>query len=128
MTINDKYGSTHLGHEDYWLIPNKKAQLCPEQSVHLPLVTPWNLKDPADWNIVKHDEFDGVIADCFKSTSLHMSTEFVLPIYTGLRGSRDTEISVHGKGRWMGDLKILPVFSDPLFRVIEEGGSICKHA
>ncbi|KAL8706900.1 MAG: hypothetical protein Q9201_000060 [Fulgogasparrea decipioides] len=49
--------------------------------------------DPTDWNLINHDEFDGVITDSFKSTSLHMSfTEFVLPIDTGLRGTRDTEI------------------------------------
>ncbi len=90
--------------------------------------------DPKDWNLINHDEFDGVITDSFKSTSLHMSfTEFVLPIDTGLRGFRDTEIyflesviSMHDKGRWMGDLKILPVFEDPLFRIITKENCTCK--
>ncbi|KAL8719399.1 MAG: hypothetical protein Q9181_008064, partial [Wetmoreana brouardii] len=88
--------------------------------------------DPMEWNLVNHDEFDGVITDSFKSTSLHMSfTEFVLPIDTGLRGTRDTEIylletmiSVHDGGRWMGDLKILPVFDDRSLRIID---SACDH-
>lgn len=91
--------------------------------------------DPKDWNLINHDEFDGVITDSFKSTSLHMSfTEFVLPIDTGLRGIRDTEIyfletviSMHDKGRWMGDLKILPVFEDPLFRIVPKENTTCKH-
>ena len=91
--------------------------------------------DPKDWNLINHDEFDGVITDSFKSTSLHMSfTEFVLPIDTGLRGIRDTEIyfletviSMHDKGRWMGDLKILPVLEDPLFRIIPNDNISCKH-
>lgn len=91
--------------------------------------------DPKDWNLINHDEFDGVITDSFQSTSLHMSfTEFVLPVDTGLRGFRDAEvyfletvISVHDKGHWMGDLNILPVLQDPLFRIITEKNSTCKH-
>lgn len=90
--------------------------------------------DPKDWNLINHDEFDGVITDSFQTTSLHMSfTEFVLPIDTGLRGIRDTEIyfletviSVHDRGRWMGDLKVLPVFDDPLLRIIKKD-STCNH-
>ena len=91
--------------------------------------------DPKDWNLINHDEFDGVITDSFQSTSLHMSfTEFILPIDTGLRGLRDAEvyfletvISVHEKGHWMGDLNILPVFQDPLLRIITNGNFTCKH-
>ena len=91
--------------------------------------------DPRDWNLINHDEFDGVITDSFQSTSLHMSfTEFILPIDTGLRGFRYTEvyfletiISVHDKGRWMGDLEVLPVFEDPLLRLITNESVTCKH-
>ena len=91
--------------------------------------------DPKDWNLINHDEFDGVITDSFRSTSLHMSfTEFVLPIDTGLRGFRDAEIyfletviSAHDKGRWMGDLDILPVFQDPLLRIITNEKCTCTH-
>ena len=97
--------------------------------------------DPKDWNLVNHDEYDGVITDSFQGTSLHMSfTAFVLPIDTGLHGCRDTEIyfletviAIHDKGRWMGDLKILPVFDDPLFRLIardttpSSSSSSCRH-
>ncbi|KAG7006607.1 protein transport protein sec72 [Physcia stellaris] len=91
--------------------------------------------EPDNWNLINHDEFDGTVTDSFQSTSLHMSfTEYVLPIDTGLHGVRDTEIyfletviSVHDRGRWMGDLKILPVFEDFLFRVIKTDKSTCTH-
>ncbi|KAL6719748.1 hypothetical protein ACLMJK_001669 [Lecanora helva] len=87
-----------------------------------------------DWNYLDFDEFDGSIIDSFQATSLHMSfTDFVLPIDTGTRGLKDTEIyfletviSVHDKGQWMGDLNIMPVHEIPLLRFVAETAS-CKH-
>lgn len=87
-----------------------------------------------DWNYLNYDEFDGLLLDSFKATSLHMSfTDFVLPIDTGVRGLRDTEIyfletviSVHDKGQWMGDLNVMPIYRSPLLRLISYNNP-CTH-
>ncbi|KAG8530308.1 uncharacterized protein KY384_004810 [Bacidia gigantensis] len=92
--------------------------------------------DPKDWNFVDHNDFDGVIADFFKTTSLHLSfTGLVLPVDTTSRGSPDTEvyfletlISAHDKGQWLGDLNILPIFSSVLFHNISKVQLTCQHA
>ena len=86
-----------------------------------------------DWNFLDYGEFDGLIIDSFKGTTLHMSfTDYVLPLDTGSR-LRDVEayfletvISVHDKGQWIGDLDIIPISKNPLLRRIRSSEA-CKH-
>lgn len=91
--------------------------------------------DAGDWRFLNHDKYDGTRADSFEDTSLHASfTGFMLPFDTGSRGMRDidvyfleTVISVRDKARWIGDLKPLPIFSNPSFRVIHGDNPTCEH-
>ncbi|KAI4204119.1 MAG: hypothetical protein LQ350_001310 [Teloschistes chrysophthalmus] len=92
-------------------------------------------KESQDWTLVNFADFDGDITNCFQSTSLHASfTGFVLPLDSEVTGLRDTEIylfetiiSVHDKGRWVGDLRILPLFHQPEFRMIGDKNAACNH-
>ncbi|KAL8690911.1 MAG: hypothetical protein Q9218_003743 [Villophora microphyllina] len=91
--------------------------------------------DSRDWRIINHADFRGIVADSFRETSLHVSlTGFVFPLDSANYGFRDTEIylletviSVYDERRWVGDIKILPMFNQPEFRIINEGGTTCSH-
>jgi hypothetical protein len=72
-----------------------------------------------DWSVVNHNTFDGNCHDCFQNTTLHLSfTDFDMPVDVGTRGIRDTEViliesivSLHDRGRWVGDLDIISAMS-----------------
>ncbi|RFU25180.1 hypothetical protein B7463_g11158, partial [Scytalidium lignicola] len=78
------------------------------------------------WNIINHAPFDGNLADCFRSTSLHLSfSGYELPIMTSEHGGRFVEaffleaiVSVHDSGEWVADLDILAALSSPLWKPV----------
>ncbi|KAL8776212.1 MAG: hypothetical protein Q9203_003419 [Teloschistes exilis] len=90
--------------------------------------------DLPDWRLLDHDEYDGATTNCFAETSSHaFFTGSMLPFDTGSRGMRDTDIylfettiSARDQGGWIGDIKPLPMFNDPLFRVIN-ADKPCQH-
>ena len=67
------------------------------------------------WQMINHASFDGVPADSFENTSLHLSfTQYSMPYDNGDRGTQDSEvnfleslISIHDRDRWIADLDIL---------------------
>ncbi|KAH8659209.1 hypothetical protein BGZ60DRAFT_120559 [Tricladium varicosporioides] len=75
------------------------------------------------YQVVRHDEFDGRLDDCFRSTTLHLAfSGYELPIDVGNHGSRHTEaffleavVSLHDRGEWVADLDVLSTFDNPLF-------------
>ena len=81
--------------------------------------------DDADWKLVNHTDFDGLLQDRFQETSLHLSfTEFESPVVESSTGYQDREaifletlVSVYENGKWVADL-------DPL-RINES--SISRH-
>jgi hypothetical protein len=83
------------------------------------------------WKHINHSEFDGKLVDCFKSTSLHLTfTDSEDAVYLGNRGLRDRQVvflealvSIDDRGRNIGDLDILSMFSTPSFRVMKP----CAH-
>ncbi|OCL01947.1 hypothetical protein AOQ84DRAFT_305675, partial [Glonium stellatum] len=66
------------------------------------------------WRTANYVDFDGKAEDCFSSTSLHLSfTEFHLPLYDGVRGLLDNQVSflesvvsIHEAGSWVADIDI----------------------
>lgn len=76
--------------------------------------------DGDTWNNINHNEFDGVPANSFQNTTLHLSfTDWEMPIDASNHGMRDREVfflealvSVHHRGEWVADIDILKMFSD----------------
>jgi hypothetical protein len=83
--------------------------------------------DPDKWNLINHHPFDGSKDDLFEHTTLHISyTDWEMPIEIGEHGTRDREvffleapISIHDRGKWVADVDILRMFSDPKFRLLQ---------
>jgi hypothetical protein len=94
---------------------------------------PLRALDYKDWSVVNHNTFDGNCYDCFQNTTLHLSfTDFNMPIDVGTRGIRDTEViliesvvSLHDRGRWVGDLDIVSAMSQSLAWV---NPGTCSHS
>ncbi|KAK2861102.1 hypothetical protein FQN49_004537 [Arthroderma sp. PD_2] len=76
--------------------------------------------DPASWNIINNNPFNGLPEDHFKQTSLHLSfTEYYVPLVQTANHAQDSEVfflesvvSVHDSGRWIGDVDILRALGD----------------
>jgi hypothetical protein len=87
--------------------------------------------DLASWHMVNHDLFDGSFKDSFKGTSLHLTlTGFEMFLDMGLGGLRDRQvvmlesvISLHDRGKHLGDLDILRSFGHPNLAI----GCNCEH-
>jgi hypothetical protein len=83
--------------------------------------------DPDTWNQINHHDFDGSKDDSFVHATLHISyTDWEMPIEIGEHGTRDREIffleapiSIHDRGKWVADVDILRMFSDPKFRLLQ---------
>ncbi|KAL8833480.1 MAG: hypothetical protein Q9170_004254 [Blastenia crenularia] len=104
---------------------------------------------PADvnaWRQITHAPFQGAAEDCFRATSLHLSfTDFEMPFAVGQRGAIDndiamveTVISIHDRGKWVGDIDALSLYEESLsrnrflqrfngFRHDVDGERICTH-
>ena len=71
--------------------------------------------NPASWENIGAEDFNGREEDTFKNTTLHLSfTDYSLPISTESKGTRDNQVSfvesvvsVHDRGIWVGDIDIL---------------------
>ncbi|KAI0894377.1 hypothetical protein F4806DRAFT_488023 [Annulohypoxylon nitens] len=74
-----------------------------------------------EWYQYEHKEFDGIMEDCFRGTSLHLSfSEASQAINVGFSGGRDIEayfletlVSVHDRGTWIAELDILKTLRSP---------------
>jgi hypothetical protein len=75
------------------------------------------------YQVVRHEEFDGRLDDCFQSTTMHLTfSGYESPIVVGIHGSRFTEaffletvVSLHDRGEWIADLDVLSTFNSSLF-------------
>ncbi len=75
------------------------------------------------YQVVRHEDFDGRLDNCFQSTTLHLAfTGYESPIDVGVHGGRfieafflETVVSVHDRGEWVADLDVLSTFESPLF-------------
>jgi hypothetical protein len=75
--------------------------------------------DLSNFHLVSHAPFDGKSEDSFRSTSLHLRfTEFEMAFDVGQRGAIDkdlclveTLIQVYDRDEWIGDINVLPLFS-----------------
>ncbi|KAH0565865.1 hypothetical protein GP486_000743 [Trichoglossum hirsutum] len=75
------------------------------------------------WELVNHDIFDGKAENCFQNTSMHLSfTGYEIPVGVAPQGFQDREImaietliSVHDRGKWVGDLDVLSIFTSDYF-------------
>ena len=71
--------------------------------------------NPASWENIGAETFNGRAEDTFKQTTLHLSfTEYTFPIFDGTSGGHDVQVSfveslvsVHDRGTWVGDVDIL---------------------
>ncbi|OAL54742.1 hypothetical protein IQ07DRAFT_583943 [Pyrenochaeta sp. DS3sAY3a] len=87
--------------------------------------------DVRSWKLINHSAFDGQFQDCFGGTTLHLTfTDSEDAVFVGNRGLRDRQvvilealISIDDRGRNIGDLDILSMFTNPSFRVHE----LCEH-
>jgi hypothetical protein len=87
--------------------------------------------DVRSWKLINHSAFDGKFQDCFGGTSLHLTfTESEDTVYVGSRGLRDRQVilmealvSIDDRGRSIGDLDILSMFTNSDFYVLEK----CAH-
>lgn len=76
------------------------------------------------WHCINHHDFNGMQEDCFQHTTLHLSiSEWEMPIDTGIRSNRDSElffleapVALHDRGNWVADLDILGNLSLPSFQ------------
>ena len=74
--------------------------------------------DMEHWEIINHNPFDFQKDDSFPSTTLHLSfTDYELSLKVDDHGSIDhdaaiveTVISVHDKGKWIGDIDVLALY------------------
>lgn len=79
--------------------------------------------DVGFYQVIRHEEFDGRLEDCFQGTTLHLAfSGYELPIDVGMHGSRFVEaffleavVSLHDRGEWIADLDVLSTFDSPLF-------------
>ncbi|KAK8106960.1 uncharacterized protein PG998_008973 [Apiospora kogelbergensis] len=86
------------------------AMLIPAKNPQVPKV------DRSHWHVVNHDTFNGGKENSFQATTMHLLfTEYVMPIDTGVHGSRDFEIyfqesviTVRDRGKWVTDVDIIP--------------------
>ena len=73
----------------------------------------------SEWPQISRDDFDGIVKDCFQSTSLQLSlTGAQSQLNLGFSGAQDEEvhimetlISIHENGRWIADLDPLRTFN-----------------
>jgi len=103
-----------------------------EMSLLVPPADP-RLAEPdlSAWKHINHSEFTGRLQDCFSSTSLHLTfTDSEDTVYLGNRGLRDRQVvflealvSIDDRGKHIGDLDILSMFSKLNFEV----QMICTH-
>jgi hypothetical protein len=92
---------------------------------------------PENWRLVGHADFDGKMEDCFQNTSLHLS-------FTGYKQALDITshhgdyeqkffyleavISVHDRGKWIGDIDVVTACSSPLVqRIRDTPKASCSH-
>lgn len=70
------------------------------------------------WSMLGSVEFEGILKDCFKGISLHLSfTGASIPVNVGFSGATnadvymlETLVSVHDSGRWIANLNVLDTF------------------
>lgn len=75
--------------------------------------------DTGEWNVINHEPWDGIAADHFSKTSLHLSlTEYRVPYTTQHQGQRDMQaffqeaiVSVYDGNVWVGDIDIVKALS-----------------
>ncbi|EAT90362.1 hypothetical protein SNOG_02150 [Parastagonospora nodorum SN15] len=103
-----------------------------EMSLLVPPVDPRLAElDLSSWKHINHSHFTGRLQDCFSSTSLHLTfTDSEDTVYLGNRGLRDRQVvflealvSIDDRGKHIGDLDILSMFSKPTFEVQKS----CSH-
>lgn len=83
-----------------------------------------------EWPQTGRFEFDGIVKDCFKNTSLHLSfTGANTPVNLGFSGAQDADvymletlISVHDSGKWIADLNILNTFRSAQLKMMGRCG------
>ena len=88
--------------------------------------------NPASWENIGAEDFNGRAEDTFKHTTLHLSfTDYSLPISAGSKGTRDYQVSlvesivsVYDRGIWVGDVDILGAFQN-IRRLVPQ--IQCKH-
>jgi hypothetical protein len=93
------------------------AFLYPPES---PKTKEWDL---GFYQVVRHEEFDGRLDDCFQSTTLHLTfSGYEAPIDVGTHGGRfvdafflEAVVSIHDRGEWIADLDVLSTFESSLF-------------
>jgi len=106
------------------------AFLYPPES---PKIKEW---DMGFYQVVRHEEFDGRLDDCFQSTTLHLSfSGYELPIDVGIHGGRFVEaffleavVSVHDRGEWVADLDVLSTFDNQLFYSLTDQPACLEQA
>lgn len=75
--------------------------------------------DTGEWNVINHEPWDGMSADHFSKTSLHLSlTEYRVPYTAQHQGQRDMQaffqeaiVSVYDGNAWVGDIDIVKALS-----------------
>ena len=92
---------------------------------------------PENWRLVDHADFDGKMEDCFQSTSLHLSfIGYKQPLdITSRHGGYEQKfyyleavISVHDRGKWIGDIDVVTACSSPLVeRSRDTPKASCRH-
>ena len=88
--------------------------------------------DLSSWKLINHALFDGQLQDCFGGTSLHLTfTDSEDTVFMGNRGLRDRQVimlealvSIDDRGRSLGDLDILSMFTNPHVRKLYP----CSHS
>ncbi|MCJ1380323.1 hypothetical protein MMC17_003426 [Xylographa soralifera] len=95
--------------------------------------------DLETWQMVNHNEFDGVFQDNFRGTSLHLSlTGYQQPLNVGQHGGRDKEVfyleavvaALHD-GSWVADLDIWNAVREPndvQRKLIQHLPLVCSHS
>lgn len=74
------------------------------------------------YHMINHASFDGKLEDSFAHTTLHLSfTQYKQPVSTKIYREKDVQayfreslVSVHDHGQWIGDVDILGMFQDAL--------------
>lgn len=85
--------------------------------------------EDSDWRVSQQDDFDGTTEDFFHKTSMHLSfTDYYQPYVEsdGAQGQHDQQVffresivSVHHGGIWVGDVDVLQCLNCPLLRFTE---------
>ncbi|KAH8724881.1 hypothetical protein GQ44DRAFT_682358 [Phaeosphaeriaceae sp. PMI808] len=84
-------------------------------------------RNSANWQLINHTPFDGVLMDSFTGTSLHLSfTEYNRPVDLGIHGVRDADmyfieayVQVCFKGKWIGDIDIISGSENKNFHIFD---------